>query len=731
MSILKYGPEINLEELRCELAGRLALVITVVGYLAGILVMIPALRKHPYPITSLSLAWGTVILGIAVRLLTKARPALARRLLVWGLVALLLAMMWLLSDPLIPFLGILIVFVGDLLLSGGGFAAFTLTAVASVWLNRSGARAYPLIQLLSLLGLSTLLAWLAVRTLYTALEWAWAMQQRADYLLQLARERQAELANALKSIDNANTILRRTQNELIAARKQAEEARRMKEQFAANVSHELRTPLNLILGFSEMMYLSPEIYMQEWPPTLRRDIYQIYRSSRHLLEMIDDVLDLSRFEIVGFTLNKEPTALGSLIQEAVEISRDLFAGHPVRLETEIADDLPTLEIDRTRIRQVLLNLLSNASRFTEEGEVRVRAVANDHEVLISVSDTGTGIPADKIPYLFDEFYQVDHSLHRKHGGAGLGLAISKRFVEAHDGRIWVESEVGRGSTFTFTLPIPERHVPVARLRVGRPLEPPRRESRPPLLVVDQDISVANLVRRYLTDYEVIHVEQPEILAEQIALYHPQAVIYNVPPGESLVESELPRVMVPFIECSLPSQAWVARDLAVRACLTKPITSQQLMEALEPLGEVRDVLVIDDDRGFCQLVERILQASGKHFEVRKSYDGEDGLQAMRSRRPDLVLLDLIMPGKDGFEVLKEMRCEPALENTPVILLTATTLAEDALTRHGSRVTILRPGGFMPAEVLRYLHTIVGVLEPYYDERTAPAELLAAPAQSTFN
>ena len=727
MSLLNYGPELNLEELRCELAGRLATLTIVIGYVAGVLVMMPVLRKQQYPITGLSLAGSVTVLGVAVRLLATTRPILARRLLVWGLITVLLGMMWMLSDPLVPFLGMPVIFVSALLASGGGFAAFVLIAVLSVWLNYSGARVYPLLHLLGLLGLSTGVAWLAVRTLYTALEWAWTMQQRADQLLQLARERQAELAGALKSIDNANTILRRTQRELIVARKQAEEARRMKEQFAANVSHELRTPLNLILGFSEMMYLSPEIYMQEWPPTLRRDIYQIYRSSRHLLEMIDDVLDLSRFEIVGFTLNKEPTALGSLIREAVEIARDLFADHPVRLETEIADDLPVLEIDRTRIRQVLLNLLSNASRFTDEGEVRVRAVANDREVLISVSDTGTGIPADKIPYLFDEFYQVDHSLHRKHGGAGLGLAISKRFVEAHDGRIWVESELGRGSTFTFTLPIPERHIPVSRLRMGRPLEPPRSASRPPLLVVDPDESVANLVRRYLTDYEIIHVERPDALAEQIILHHPQAVIYNVLPGKRLTESELPEIMVPFIECSLPSQAWVASDLAVKACLTKPITPQQLIEMIKPLGAVRDVLVVDDDRGFCQLVERILQAGDTDFVVRKAYDGDDGLRAMRSSRPDLVLLDLIMPGKDGFEVLEEMRREPELANVPVILLTATTLAEDVLTRHGSQITILRAGGLMPAEVLRYLRNIVGVLEPYYDERTAPDESLAMPLQ----
>jgi len=724
MTTVEYGPDANLEELRSQLADRLALA------LMGVSALLVCLT---WPYVSLSfiaivlLAALLLGLGLTVRTLVSVHPALARHLLVWSLTAGLLAAMWLFPDPWFPFLGLMLIFVSAMLVSGGEFATAGIIAVIATWWTHSGARTYPLPQLLIALALGVTLAWQTVRTLYTALGWAWTMQQRADHLLELARDRQGELSRALKSLDIANAILRRTQRELIVARKQAEEARLMKEQFAANISHELRTPLNLILGFSEIMYLSPEVYGEmHWPPTLRRDIYQIHRSSRHLLKMIDDVLDLSRFEMVGFTLNKEPTPLEPLLQDTMEIAEDLFRGQPIRLEVEIEPDLPTLEVDRTRVRQVLLNLLNNAQRFTEEGTVRVKAKRADGQVVIAICDTGPGIPADKLPHIFDEFYQIDRSLRRRHDGAGLGLAISKHFVEAHGGRIGVESHEGIGSTFFFTLPIPGQYIPVSRLKVNRPLEPSWSKTRPPILVIDPDPAVADLVRRHVEEYEVVQVDEVDRLAEEVMLHHPQAVVCNVSPGRqggydgNTIGDGVVSMPVPFIECSLPSQAWVAKDLAVAACLTKPITAGQLLREVERLDSVHDVLVIDDDRGFCQLVERILEATGRAFEVRRAYDGEEGLLALRTRQPDLLLLDLIMPGVDGFQVLEEMRQEPELADVPVVLLTATSYVEDALAQRGGQMVIHRPDGLSLAEVLRCIRAVIGVLEPRYDERSAPEE-----------
>jgi len=727
MVTTQYGPKVNLEELRGQLADRLALLLMVAS---GLLIWVEVIAwaamsggplSPPFPVIPIGLLIALLGMSWRVRALLKARPALARHMMVWGLTAALLAAMGLLSHPSYPFLGVVITLISAMLVSGGGLANAGAVAALAAYLVRTGARTYPLLALLGILAFSVVVIWQTVRTLYTALDWAWTMQQRADRLLEQMRDRQGELSSALKSVDLANILLRRTQRELIVARQQAEEARLMKEQFAANISHELRTPLNLILGFSEVMHLSPEVYGPlDWPSTLRRDVYQIYRSSRHLLEMIDDVLDLSRFEMVGFTLNREPTLLRGLLRDTVGIAEDLFRRRPVRLELEIAPDLPTLQIDRTLIRQVLLNLLNNAARFTEEGIVRMEARRGDGEVVVSISDTGPGIPADQLEHIFDEFYQVDRSLRRRHGGAGLGLAIAKRFVEAHDGRIWAESEEGTGSTFTFTLPIPGEHVALSRLQESRPLELLRSEIHPPVLVVDPDPAVASLVDRHLEGYQVVQVEDVERLAEEVMLHHPQAVVWNLPPEGRDRHDGLPDLPVPFVECSLPSQAWVADDLAVMACLTKPIAAAQLMREIERLGEVRDVLVVDDDRAFCELVERILAASGQVFDVHQAYDGQDGLLALRAHQFDLLLLDLIMPDIDGFQVLEQMREDPRLADVPVVILTATSYAEDALAQRSGQVVVRRPDGMSPAEVLRCLQAVIDVLEPRYDERSAPDE-----------
>jgi CheY-like chemotaxis protein len=242
-------------------------------------------------------------------------------------------------------------------------------------------------------------------------------------------------------------------------------------------------------------------------------------------------------------------------------------------------------------------------------------------------------------------------------------------------------------------------------------------------VVDPDPAVADLVRRYLDGYEVVHVEDVGQLDEDVMLYHPRAVVCNVPPGECSDAHARLSVSVPFIECSLPSQARVAGDLAVRACLTKPITAERLLHEIDRLGDVHDVLVIDDDWGFCHLITRMLDATDRTLDVRRAYDGEEGLLALRDRRPDVMLLDLVMPDMDGFQVLERMRQEPGLADVPVVLLTATSYVEDALAQRGDQVVIRRQDGLSSADVLHCLRAVVDVLEPRYDERSAPEQILA--------
>ncbi len=702
-------PADNLEDLRGQLTRQVALIAVIAS---GLLLWL-TLIQWPFPFPLFGLGLTLLGLGLGGRALALVRPALARHLLVWGLTAGLLAAMGWFIQPWLPFLALLLIFIGAMLVSGSGPIIAALVALLAIWLVRLGVRDYLASELLVMLTLGTALAWLTVRTLYTALQWTRTSQQRADRLLAEIRERQVELSRTLKSLELANDLQRRTHRELILARQQAEAARRMKEQFAANISHELRTPLNLVLGFSEMMHLSPEVYGElNWPPALRRDVYQIYRSSRHLLEMIDDILDLSRFEMTGFTLNREPTSLAELLRDTAEIAGNLFRNRAARLVVEICPELPTLELDRTRIRQVLLNLLSNAQRFTQVGTVCVEARQADHEVVISISDTGPGIPADKLPYIFDEFYQVDYSLRRNHGGAGLGLAISKHFVQAHGGRIWAESQEGVGTTVTFSLPVPSHYL-LGLSQPGEPRpEPAWPEPRPCIVVQSPDPGVTALIRRHLEDYEVIQGEEISQLAELVRLHHPRAVIWSALPGEPVGRATLATLPVPLIECSLPSSTWTDSELAIAASLTKPITSRQLLAELSRLGEFDHILLIDDDRGFVQLVERMLQATGRTFYLDRAYDGEEGLRAMRQRRPDVVLLDLMMPGLDGFQVLEQMQAEPELAAIPVIVLTATSYKANTAMSQESRMTISRSGGLQPAEILRCLRGVIGALEPRF-------------------
>ena len=710
------GDVANLTDLRNQLVSRMAILL--IG--ATGLLMWLSLTQDPFPVTGFTAFAIFMGLGLAINIATNTSPILARHLLVWGPTMVLLVAIDVFPEPWLPFLALLPIFVNAMLIPGSELVTAGVVIALVAWLGWSSERVYPLPGLSLALSAGVAVTWLMVNTLYTTLYWTQSMNRRADRLLAEVRSHRAELSRALKSSEIANSLLRRTQRELINARKQAEQARRMKEQFAANISHELRTPLNLILGFSEMMHLSPEVYGNiSWPPTLRRDVYQIYRSSRHLIGMIDDILDLSRFEMAEFTLNKELTPVGALLEDVSGIVTNLFRGQLVQFQVNISPDLPALEIDRTRIRQVLLNLLNNARRFTRAGSVRLAARQTEHEVVISVSDTGPGIPADKLPHVFDEFYQVDLSLRRSHQGAGLGLAISKRFVQMHGGAIWVDSQPGAGSTFFFSLPKVATCPPATSSSKSEVPEPywPGSHS-PSILVVDPDPAVAMMIRRRLEGYEVKHIKQADQLNDAIILHHPRAVIYNVPPARQNPHPNITPLSVPLIECSLPSHAWLTGDLAVVGALSKPIMADDLMQTLDKVGTVDNILLVDDDRGFAQLVERMLQARGKTCQIQRAYDGQEGLLAMQTHPPDLVFLDLMMPVKDGFQVLAEMKQTAALADIPVVLLTATSFAEDALAQQAGRLVISRPDGLQPSEILACLREAIEILEPHYDETLTP-------------
>ena len=269
--------------------------------------------------------------------------------------------------------------------------------------------------------------------------------RRADHRL--------EMSEMLDDLTEANLQLSRLHRLAHAMQEMAEDARRVKEEFVANVSHELRTPLNMIIGFTELVLKAPQTYGQPVPQALLADLNVVLRNSQHLSALIDDVLDLSQLEAKQMALAKEWVRLDEMLQTAAAAVRPLYALKQLALRMAVAEDLPLVYCDPIRIRQVILNLLSNAGRFTDQGGICVCARREGGAVIVSVSDTGPGIASADLPRIFQPFQQADSSIRKRHSGSGLGLSISKGFVELHDGKMWVESTLGVGTTFYFRLPV--------------------------------------------------------------------------------------------------------------------------------------------------------------------------------------------------------------------------------------------------------------------------------------
>jgi signal transduction histidine kinase/CheY-like chemotaxis protein len=708
-----HGLRENLDELRETITRYLIVSVILLGAFETRITVWLTLPNDPLQSNKFFIWLSLCLLGILARAFLDRSPILARHVFVWSCLVWFLAAVWVFPASWVPFLSLLGILTFGMLVPGFEFVAPIAILVLTSALVRTGQRSYPLPDLFLAFCMNLFLAYVLRKVLLTALDWAWWSQQRSEQLLQETREHRAVVSNALKSVETSYIIQRKIQDELVVARKQADEARRMKERFAANISHELRTPLNLILGFSEVMYKSPETYGNvSWTPTLRRDVYQVYRSSEHLLEMIDDVLDLSRYEMLDFSLYKELVPISTTILEAVDISRDLFAGSAVALETDLSPDLPMLEIDVTRIRQVLINLLKNARSFTAEGFVRVTACmekdsVEKERVVISVKDTGEGIPKEKLSSVFNEFYQVDESRSRKRQGAGLGLAICKLLVEAHEGSIWVESQEGVGTEFFFALPLPTSKyhlLPVSTSDLSEVLQVTSRQS---LLVVESDPILVGMLARRLGDLEIIQVEDVSLLDEYVNRYRPCAVIVNTLPGNLQPVKLNGDYSIPVIQVSLPSQAWLAKKLGISTSLIKPVTSNQLLDCMARYKHLKDILIMDDDREFVQLIYRYLQSSGREYNVRFAYDGDEGWKSLCQQPPDLVMVDVVLPGRDGLEIIEEMKLNPSLAKTDVILITGMQFDNELKEKYESQVQIQRRGGLSYNQILACIKAIVSV------------------------
>ena len=634
------------------------------------------------PISPLLLGlWLMIIASIfMIRWLSQASSALASKLFIIVLYLSLIIACLTLTARWLPSFAILLTFVAILLDARLGTTLSITILAATGIMSYTGFRDYP-IEIYFAMILAIVVAQVIVDRLYTALHWYSSMNERMEQLLRETQKNRAELKKTLESLRNAYNVQQRIQQELIEARRQADEARQLKERFAANISHELRTPLNIIMGFSEVIHFSPEVYTETvLPLTLRRDISQIYQNSRYLLELVDDILDLSHIEQTEFTLQLEPTDFFLFLEDFRLSSIDLLNNHPADFEMHYPLELPIILIDQVRIRQVLLNLLNNARRYTAQGAIQISVEHNPQQIVFHVADTGIGIAAAELERIFDAYYQVDYKLSRGQGGAGLGLAICKKFVEAHGGIIWADSELGAGSTFSFTLPIASTSSTPVLSTVSAESD---QLHRPCVSILEPNQQILNALQNHLPEFDVASLSP----ADADHFYCPdELVIMN-----RECASTLDKLSCPAIEYVLPQTPDLADEL-VMATLIKPVTPEKLLRELGKIEGLGHVLVIDDNRGFVQMIERTLRGAKPELSIARAFTSSEGLRQLRQEKPDVILLDLYIAQDNGLQFLKRVREKPAWRDIPIILITAHNLWAQNIEpiERPCQITLIYPG-----------------------------------------
>ena len=511
---------------------------------------------------------------------------------------------------------------------------------------------------------------------------------------------------------------RQTAESLLEAAEAAEAANRAKSAFLANMSHELRTPMNAIIGYSEMLAEDAE---DEGYDELIPDLEKINSAGRHLLGLINDVLDLSKIEAGRMELYLERFDLKQILEEVMATAAPLAATKNNQFVADFAADLGNMRADLTKVRQTLLNLLSNAAKFSENGTITLSARREGREdgdwVLISVTDTGIGIPEEKFDTVFEEFSQADNSTTREYGGTGLGLPISRRFCRMMGGDLTVTSEAGKGSTFIAELPAEVTAVSSSEITV-RVDDQAILEIGPgekPILVIDDDPNARELLLRTLEldGHVVITASSGEEGLDLARRLQPMLITLDIMmPGMDgwavlrKIKADPGLQHIPVVMVSMVGDRDLGYSLGAVESLTKPVDRKRLLSVVQQFSTAKGggyVLVVDDDDDIRTLVRRTLKEV--QWEVSEAENGAVALQRVQEQKPDLILLDLMMPVMDGFEFVQRLREDENNRWIPIIVVTAKDLTEeDRRQLAGGVEHIIDKGAFTQGDMLQQIRDL---------------------------
>ncbi len=524
--------------------------------------------------------------------------------------------------------------------------------------------------------------------------------------------------------DHLEDMVEQRTADLEKARDEAIEASKVKSQFLANMSHELRTPLNAIIGYSEMLKEDAEQLEDSF---FAEDLQKIHTAGKHLLSIINDILDLSKIEAGRMELYYETVELGGMLHDLQSTVEPLALRNGNEMIIEGGGGV--LETDLTKLRQILLNLISNANKFTNNGRVQLTVEQKEFEGVrgyqFEVSDTGIGMTEEQMGKLFEAFTQADSSTTRKYGGTGLGLAISYRFSQMMGGFISVRSEYGQGSTFTLWIPDTdtskaEQPALNEQESAGGEAAAEIQSGAKRVLMIDDDPTMHNLMRRYLNqqDWHPLFAATGQEGIQRAREFLPDVITLDVlMPGmdgwkvlQTLKADPLLQD-IPVIILSMTDDRSIGFSLGASEYMVKPVERKELMKVLEkyvPEGrsDGAKILVVEDDITTAQMMEKMLTMDG--YGVIHATNGQEAFEKLEIERPGLILLDLMMPVMDGFEFVTQIKKMGKWQDVPIVVLTAKTMTKQDIELLNGRVArVMQKGFYDQEELLKDLKRLVGV------------------------
>ncbi len=537
-------------------------------------------------------------------------------------------------------------------------------------------------------------------------------------LEQRVEERTAELWEAKNQAEQAQKIAEQAQ-------KTAEEANLAKSRFLANMSHELRTPLNAIMGYSDILQDEAEELGQEY---CIPDLQSIHAAGKHLLGLINDVLDISKIEAGKINSCLETCDLTTLLNEVVYAAQSLAEKKANVLKRVFDDNLGNMHTDITKLRQMLLNLLNNATKFTEQGVIRFEVKRDGEWVSFCVADNGIGMTEEQQKKLFQPFMQADSSSTRRYGGTGLGLAITKRFAQMIGGTVWVESEFGQGSTFMLSLPAE-----------AKPLAPESDVELEPddllkgdgiVLVIDDDVNVCQMLKNDLSQrgYAVAVAADGNEGTQLAYKLRPDAILLNVRMSNkkgwqilSTLKNDSLLAQLPVILIAMAGEQQKGYAMGATDCIDKTMVHSQLATILEKyhIGEDSNnsVMVIEDEEFYRRSLTERLKLQG--WQVFQAENGQVALEHLNHKKPTFILLDLNMPVMDGFEFLARLQENPKWRSTPVIVMTAKNIcAEEQAYLNQYVETVFKKDAYNQDDLTLQIHQLIAQSTSHKQDEETP-------------